>query len=51
MKIKQKQKHSFDCSQKIDDVYENVKDYNPTKERRVLIEFHDKITDTESNKY
>ena len=32
-----------DYSQTIDDVYENLKDYNPRKERKVLIEFDDMI--------
>ena len=36
--------------QTIDDVYENLKDYNPTKKRRVLIVFDDIIADKESNK-
>ena len=40
----------IDYSQKIDDVYENLKDKNPTKKRRVLIVFDDMITDTGSNK-
>ena len=38
-----------DYSQTIDDVYENLEDYNPTKKRRVLIVF-DMIADIESNK-
>ena len=37
-------------SQTIDDVYENLEDYNPTKKRRVLTVFHDMIADLESNK-
>ena len=37
-------------SQTIDDVYENLVDYNPTKKRRVLIVFDDMIADMESNK-
>ena len=37
-------------SQKIDDVYENLEDYNPTKKRRVLKVFGDMISDAESNK-
>ena len=32
-----------DYSQIIDYVYEDLKDYNPTKKRRVLIEFDDMI--------
>ena len=39
-----------DYSQAIDDVYENLEDYNPTKKRRVLIVFDDMIADMESNK-
>ena len=37
-------------SQTIDDVYENLEDYNPTKKRRVLIVFNDMIGDMEPNK-
>ena len=37
-------------SQTIDDVYENSKDYNPTKKRRVSIVLDDLIADIESNK-
>ena len=40
----------IDYSQTIDDVYENLGDYNPTKKRTVLIVFDDKIEDMESNK-
>ena len=40
----------FDYWQTIDDVYENVGDYNPTKKRRVLIVFNDMIADMESIK-
>ena len=36
--------------QTIDDVYENLEDYNPTKKRRVLIVFDDMIADIKSNK-
>ena len=39
-----------DYSQKIDDVYENMEDYTPTKEKRVLIAFHDMIVDMVKNK-
>ena len=34
----------------IDDVYENLECYNPTKKRRTLIVFDDMIADIESNK-
>ena len=40
----------IDYSQKIDDVLDNLEDYNPTKKRRVLILFDDKIADRESKK-
>ena len=40
----------IDYSQTIDDVYENSKDYNPTKKIGVLIVFDDMIADMESNK-
>ena len=34
----------------IDDAYENLENYNPTKKRRVLTEFEDMIADIESHK-
>ena len=37
-------------SQTIDDDYENLEDYNPTKKRKVLIAFDDMIADIEVNK-
>ena len=40
----------IDYSQTIDDVYENLEDYNPTKKRVVLMVFDDKIANIESNK-
>ena len=40
----------IDYSQTIDDVYENLEYYNPTKKRRKLILFDDMITDVEPNK-
>ena len=40
----------IDYSKQIEDVYENLKDYNPTKKRRVLIGFDDMIADMESSK-
>ena len=40
----------IDYSQTIDDVYENLEDYNPTKKRKVLILFGDMIPDMEANK-
>ena len=40
----------IDYSQTMDDVYENLEDFNPTKKRKVLIVFDDMIADMESNK-
>ena len=40
----------IDYSQTVDDVHENLEDYNPTKKRRVLIVSNDMIADIESNK-
>ena len=40
----------IDYSQIIDDVYENLQNYNPTKKRRVLMVFDDMIADMELNK-
>ena len=40
----------IDYLQTIDDDYENLEDYNPTKKRRASIEFDDMIPDMESNK-
>ena len=40
----------IDYSQTIDNVYENLEDYNPIKKRRLLIVFDDMIADMESNK-
>ena len=37
-------------SQIIDDVYENLEDYNPTQKTRVLIVLDDMIADMESDK-
>ena len=39
-----------DYSQKSDAFYENLEDYNLTKKRKVLIAFHDMITDVIANK-
>ena len=40
----------IDYSQAIDDVYENLEDYDPTKKRRVSILFDDMVADMKSNK-
>ena len=39
-----------DYSQTIDDVYENLEDYNPTKKRIVTTVFNDMIADMDANK-
>ena len=40
----------IDYLQTIDDDYENLEDYNPTKKKRVLIVPDDVIADMKSNK-
>ena len=40
----------IDYSQTMDDIYENLEDFNPTKKRKALIVFDDMIADVESNK-
>ena len=40
----------MDYSQRIGHVYEHLEDYNPTKERKVLVVFDDMIVDMEPNK-
>ena len=39
----------IDYSQTIDNIYENLEDYNPTNKRRALIVFDDIIADMECN--
>ena len=34
----------------MDDIYKNIKEYNPGKERKILITFDDMIADMLSNK-
>ena len=50
LKILKNPKAFIDYSQTINDLYENLEDYNPTKKRRVLIVFDDMIADMDSNK-
>ena len=38
------------CSNTMDDVYENVNDYNPIRKRKILIVFDDMIADIMTNK-
>ena len=40
----------IECSKRIDDVYQNFDDYNPSRQRKILIVFHDMITDVMSKK-
>ena len=40
----------IEYSQTIDDVYDNLEDYYPTKKRKVLMVFDDMIADMEANK-
>ena len=39
-----------DCSNTMDDVYQNINHYNPNRKRKVLIVFDDMITDIMTNK-
>ena len=39
----------IECSHTMDDVYENINDYNPIKKRKKLIVFDDMITDVMTN--
>ena len=40
----------IECSNTMDDVYENIDDCNPNKQRKILIVFDDTIADIMSNK-
>ena len=40
----------IECSNTIDDVYENINDYNPNRRRKILIVFDDMIADIMTNK-
>ena len=40
----------IECSNKMDDVYENINDYNPSRKRKILIVFDDMIADIMTNK-
>ena len=50
IKTPKNRKAFIDYSQAVDDVYQNLEDYNPTKKKRVLTLFDDIIEDMESNK-
>ena len=40
----------IECSNTMDDVYENIHDYNPGRKRKILIVFDDMIADIMNNK-
>ena len=40
----------IECSNTMDDVYENIHDYNPSRRRKILIVFDDMIADIMTNK-
>ena len=40
----------IECSSTMDDVYENIHDYNPSRKRKILIVFDDMIADFITNK-
>ena len=40
----------IECSNAMDDVYENIDDYNPSRKRKILIVFDDMISDIMSDK-
>ena len=40
----------IECSNPIDDVYENIDDYNPSRKRKILLVFDNMIADIKINK-
>ena len=40
----------IECSNTMDDIYENIDDYNPNRKRKILIVFDDMIADIMSKK-
>ena len=40
----------IECSLTMDDIYENIDDYNPSRKRKILIVFDDIIADIMTNK-
>ena len=40
----------IECSNTMDDVYENIDDYNPSRKRKILIVFDDMIADIMNQK-
>ena len=43
-------KANIECSNNINDIYENIEEYNPNKKRKRIIVFDDIIADILSNK-
>ena len=48
--VGKKSKTFIDYSEKFDDAYDSLEDYNPIKEWKVLIVFDDMIADMDANK-
>ena len=40
----------IECSNTMDDIYENINNYNPNRKRKILIVFDDMIADIMTNK-
>ena len=40
----------IECSNRMDDVYQNIYNYNPSRKRKILIVFDDMIADIMTNK-
>ena len=40
----------IECSSTMDDIYENINDYNPSRKRKILIVFDDMIADNMTSK-
>ena len=47
--VGKKSKTFIDYSEKFDDAYDSLEDYNPIKEWKVLIVFNDMIADMDAN--
>ena len=43
-------KASTECSKTMDDVYEDIDEYNPARKRKIVIVFDDMIADIMGNK-
>ena len=50
MKHLNNSKEFIECSNMMDDIYENINDYNPIRKRKKLIVFDDMIADIMTNK-